>query len=110
MVENDRENKRLKIQPVITSMSGVQGPKFVEVSGLQLIYPYCNHKFRPPQGSVAQKQMHERAGDTIRPKVKNVPRSIFPKELKAFVRFYFLQLMIMLVQSIRPIMIGYPNR
>ena len=55
MVENDRKDKRLKIQRIITSMSGVQDPKFVEISGLQLICPYCNHKFRPPQGLVVHK-------------------------------------------------------
>ena len=45
-------------------------PKFVEAPGVQLVCPYCGHKFRAPQGLVSHKHMHERAGDKIRPKEK----------------------------------------
>ena len=41
------------------------GPKFVEAVGVQLICPYCERKFRAPQGLVAHKHMHERAGHVI---------------------------------------------
>ena len=45
-------------------------PKFVEASGVQLLCPYCHHKFRAPQGLIAHKHMHEQAGDTIYPMEK----------------------------------------
>ena len=41
------------------------GPKFVEAPGTQLLCPYCQRKFRAPQGLVAHKHMHERAGDSV---------------------------------------------
>ena len=57
-------------------MFGIQGPKFVEAVGTQLICPYCRHKFRAPQGIIAHKHMHERAGDNILPKEKHTFSSI----------------------------------
>ena len=47
-------------------------PKFVEATVVQLICPYCGPKFLAPQNKnmVTQKQMQERVGDRIRPKVK----------------------------------------
>ena len=46
----------------------MEGPKFVEACGIQLVCPYCRRKFKAPQGLVAHKHMHERAGDSIHPK------------------------------------------
>ena len=72
-VQNDVSGKPPKIQRTITSMLGRNGPEFVETTGTQLQCPYCSHKFRAPQGLVAHKYMHERAGDTILPP-KRIPR------------------------------------
>ena len=71
-VENVRESKRVKLQQTLTSMFKVEGPKFVEACGVQLVCPYCQRKFKAPQGLVSHKHMHERAGDTIHPKPKRV--------------------------------------
>ena len=62
---DERPVKRQKLQQSITNMLGLIGPKFVEVAGVQLLCPYCHHKFRAPQGLVAHKHMHERAGHRI---------------------------------------------
>ena len=43
-------NKRNKLKHTITSMFSGDSPKFVEASGIQLLCPYCHHKFRAPQG------------------------------------------------------------
>ena len=45
-------------------MFGLNGSKFVEVSGVKLICRYWHHKFPAPQGIVAHKYIYERAGDT----------------------------------------------
>ena len=50
-VENHRPSKRAKVQQSITSMFHGIGPRFVEASGTQVVCPYCQHKFRAPQGS-----------------------------------------------------------
>ena len=63
--KNDRQPRKPKVQRSLTSMFGIQGPKFVEAIGTQLICPYCRH-----QGLIAHKHMHERAGDNILPKAK----------------------------------------
>ena len=70
LCENDRQSKQVKIQRTITSMFRSDCPKFVEATGVQLICPYCGHKFRAPQGLISHKYMHERAGDKFLPKVK----------------------------------------
>ena len=70
LCENDRQPKQVKVQRTITSMFRADGPKFVETTGVQLVCPYCGHKFRAPQGLVSHKHMHERAGDKILSKVK----------------------------------------
>ena len=51
-------------------MFGVNCSKFVEVSGVKLLCRYRHHKFPAPQGLVAHKYIHERAGDTALPKVQ----------------------------------------
>ena len=63
IVENEKPEKRAKLQQTITSMFHAGGPKFVEAAGVQLVCPYCHHKFRAPQGLISHKHMHERAGD-----------------------------------------------
>ena len=62
------KSKRVKLQQSITTMFKMEGPKFVEACGVQLVCPYCRRKFKAPQGLVAHKHMHERAGDSIHPK------------------------------------------
>ena len=69
IIEND-EGKRRKLQQTITSMFQATGPEFVEAPGLQLVCPYCHHKFKAPQGLISHKYMHERAGHKIPPKKK----------------------------------------
>ena len=92
---DERPVKRQKLQQSITNMFGLIGPKFVEVAGVQLLCPYCHHKFRAPQGLVAHKHMHERNGHTV-PKQRKlvfknpltlVPpcRTISPKKPKKLV-------------------------
>ena len=66
----DRKPGRNKVQRTLTSMFNQGGPKFVEVNGVQLVCPYCNHKFRAPQGLVNHKYIHERAGHTLYPRKK----------------------------------------
>ena len=68
--KNDRQPRKPKVQRSLTSMFGIQGPKFVEAIGTLLICPYCRHKFRAPQGLIAHKHMYERAGDNILPKAR----------------------------------------
>ena len=46
-----RPSKRPKLQQSITSMLQGIGPKFVEATGKQLVCPYCQYKFRAPQGT-----------------------------------------------------------
>ena len=76
-----RRNKRQKPQQNLTSMFRPGEPKFVEVTGVQLSCPYCNLKFRAPQGLVNHKYMHERRGDKIpkpgRPRILN-PLAVAP--------------------------------
>ena len=62
---SDRESGRSNIQRTIPCLFNEDGPKFVEVTGVQLVFPYCNCKFRVPQGLVNHKYMHERAGDIL---------------------------------------------
>ena len=62
---SDREPGRSNLQRTITSMFNQGGPRFVEVTGVQLVFPHCNCKFRAPQGLVNHKYMHERAGYTL---------------------------------------------
>ena len=70
IIENDEQGKRRKLQQTITSMFQATGPEFVEAPGLQLVCPYCHHKFKAPQGLISHKYMHERAGHKIPPKKK----------------------------------------
>ena len=75
--DETRLAKRPKIQQSITNMFSGVGPKFTEVVGVQLLCPYCGHKFRAPQGLVAHKHMHERAGHPIgRPRRLCLKRSL----------------------------------
>ena len=41
VAKNDRQPRKPKVQRSLTSMFGIQGPKFVEAIGTQLICPYC---------------------------------------------------------------------
>ena len=75
--DETRLAKRPKIQQSITKMFSGVGLKFTEVVGVQLLCPYCGHKFRAPQGLVAHKHMHERAGHSIgRPRRLCLKRSL----------------------------------
>ena len=69
-IVDERPRKRPKVQQSLTNMFSRKGPKFVEVVGVQLLCPYCHRKFRAPQGLVAHKHMHERAGHVIRKRRK----------------------------------------
>ena len=62
---SDREPDSNNKQWTITSMLNKGGPKYVEVTRVQLEFPYYNRKIRAPQGLVNHKYMHERAGDTL---------------------------------------------
>ena len=42
-----------------------EGPKFVQIVGVQILCPYCHKKFKAPQGLVSHKHMHERAGHVV---------------------------------------------
>ena len=64
-VAGERPSKRPKLQQSITSLFHSIGPRFVEAIGTQLVCPYCQRKFRAPQGLVAHRHMHERRGDVI---------------------------------------------
>ena len=65
VLTDNRLVKRPRLQQSIDSMFRKVGPKFVEAVGVQLICPYCERKFRAPQGLLAHKHMHERAGHVI---------------------------------------------
>ena len=41
-------NKRNKLKQTVTSMFSGDSPKFVEASGVQLLFPYCHHKLQAP--------------------------------------------------------------
>ena len=41
--------------------------RLAEAPGLQLVCPYCHHKFKAPQGLISHKYMHERAGESCTP-------------------------------------------
>ena len=79
-----RPLKRPKVQQSLTNMFSREGPKFVEVVGVQLLCPYCHRKFRAPQGLVVHKYMHERAGHVIRKRRKAGyrPPSVLPFQFK----------------------------
>ena len=59
VLKNDRQTRKPKVQRTLTSMFGIEGPKFIEAVGTQLICPYCRHKFRAPQGLIPHKHMHQ---------------------------------------------------
>ena len=61
----DQEPRRRTKQRTITSMLDKGGPKYVEVTRVQLEFPYYNHKFRAPHGLVNHKYMRVGAGDTL---------------------------------------------
>ena len=69
-VVDERAPKRPKVQQAITNMFTREGPKFVEVVGVQLLCPYCHKKFKAPQGLVSHKHMHERAGHVVQKQKK----------------------------------------
>ena len=81
------KSKRVKLQQSITTMCKMEGPKFVEACGVQLVCPYCRRKFKAPQGLVAHKHMHERAGDSIHPKkvFRGKPQILNPEKEVAVV-------------------------
>ena len=85
MESNGAERKRPKLLQSIKSMFSVSGPKFVEALGTQLLCPYCQCKFRVPQGLVTPKNMHERAGDSVlkRRKLNTMWISMSSSECKA---------------------------
>ena len=61
----DRQSGRSNKQYTIACMLNKGGPKYVEVTMVQLEFPYYNCKFRAPHGLVNHKYMYERAGDTL---------------------------------------------
>ena len=62
---SDREASRSNKQQTLTSMLNKGGPKYVEITRVQLEFPYTNRKFRAPQGFVNHMYMYEHAGDTL---------------------------------------------
>ena len=54
-IGNVNKSKRVKLQQSITSMFKMEGPKFVEACGVQLVCPYYRRKVKAPQVLVANR-------------------------------------------------------